>query len=148
MREYFSRIEENPPFSTNLPRINPSKKESSLSPLSPSNATTVYQQYFLQIFFRRQTSRDLRFFGRVLSRGSSYRLPRWNKPRVGDKRREHETPSSSPFYFTCLPCQVDSGLMAVEWDWIDLMGAVKVISQSSLHCGRIIFRSKFKMEST
>lgn len=46
-------------------------------------------------------------------------------------------------YFVWLPCQVDLSLTAVKWDWIDLMGAVKVISPPFLIVeGRaFIFRS-------
>jgi len=49
-------------------------------------------------------------------------------------------------HFACLLCQVDLALMAVGRDWIDLMGAVKVISLFCLVVeGRVlIFRSNSK----
>jgi hypothetical protein len=52
---------------------------------------------------------------------------------------------AAPFR-VCLPCQVDLALMAVGRDWIDLMGAVKVISLFCLVVeGRVlIFRSNSK----
>lgn len=103
------------------------------------NATNC-DEYFLG-----ETSRDLRFFDRVTSHGLlstasvEMNLEPTIRDTIADARKstwEHETTSLSPFYFACLPCEIDSGLMAVEWDWIDLMGAVKMISPSFFHHGK------------
>lgn len=106
------------------------------------------QQSKRNIFQDRRTA--TRFLDRLVSRGS-YQLSHLNEPWVSEirdaivgtsRRGEHAT-SSSLLYFAYLPCQVDLNLTAVKWDWIDLMGAVKVISLPSLIVeGRaFIFRS-------